>query len=178
MTKIHKVIILITLLIIIGNTQVAAKKKCLPKIFAYGVSYSFTDTIIYITSIQEIDSAWVDGKSEFLVDRNYYSYQLKEYFNKKNDMNRVCAIFYAKKHKDITKKYIKMMKKFSKRKNIDIRQIPDTEFQFKTEIPDQESLIEKQELTKAERKALKAAAKKDKKQSKKKKAQTEKTSTT
>ena len=31
MTKIHKVIILITLLIIIGNTQVAAKKKCLPK---------------------------------------------------------------------------------------------------------------------------------------------------
>ena len=128
-----------------------------------GVAYSFEDTIIYVTSVQELDSAWIDTKTHFLSGRNYYSYQLKEFFSAKDNDKRVCAVFFAEKRKDLEKKYIKMMKKFSKKGNVDVKQIPDTEFRFKTETPAPEDLVERPELTKAERKALKNAAKKSKK---------------
>lgn len=165
MKRLYQILLLASLFAFMGTTQIHAKKKCVGKMYICGVSYSFTDTVVYITSVQEIDSAWVDAKTDFLSDRNYYSYQLKDYFIKKGEDKRICTVFFAQKRKDLNKKYVKMMKRFSKKGNVEIKQIPDAEFRFKTEMPDPESLIEQPELTKAERKALKAAAKKKKKQS-------------
>lgn len=64
-------------------TTVSAKNKCVPKIYIYGFSASFNDSIIYLTNIQELDSAWIDDKNDFLLNRSDYSYQFKNYFETK-----------------------------------------------------------------------------------------------
>lgn len=67
----------------------------------FGVAASFNDSIVYFTDIQELDSAWIDDKSDFLLNRSDYSYQLKNYFEQKNILHRTCIVSYALKRKDI-----------------------------------------------------------------------------
>lgn len=45
-------------------------------VYAFGISASFTDTVVYFTDIQILDSAKV-SKEGFLAHRELYSYQLK-----------------------------------------------------------------------------------------------------
>ena len=45
----------------------------------FGVATSFNDSTLYITEIQEISGAYIDSKTKFLVERDNYSYQLRDY---------------------------------------------------------------------------------------------------
>ena len=49
------------------------------KIYIFGVATSFNDSTLYITEIQEISGAYIDSKTKFLVERDNYSYQLRDY---------------------------------------------------------------------------------------------------
>ena len=84
MKSYKNIIIIITIAIAImasWTQNTAAKLKCIPKIYAFGFSASFNDSIVYFTDIQEIDSAWINEKNKFLVSRDNYSYQLKNYLS-------------------------------------------------------------------------------------------------
>ena len=59
-------------------TGASAKKEPVPHIYMFGMAASFTDTIVFFTPIQQIDSAWIDTKSELLQERQAYSYQLRD----------------------------------------------------------------------------------------------------
>ena len=59
--------------------NVSAKGVLSPKMYVFGVAASFNDTIVHITDIQTLDSAWVSSKSKFLLGRESYSYQLRDY---------------------------------------------------------------------------------------------------
>ena len=48
------------------SVNVSAKNKCVQKLYAFGFAASFNDSTVYFTDIQEIDSAWVNEKNEFL----------------------------------------------------------------------------------------------------------------
>ncbi len=54
------------------------KKDHSKPVYAFGISASFTDTVVYFTDIQILDSAKV-SKEGFLAHRELYSYQLKNY---------------------------------------------------------------------------------------------------
>ena len=125
----------ITLLILILHSLgVSGKVRCTP-IYLFGTSASFNDSIVYFTDIQILDSAWIDEKTEFLINRNEYSNQLREHFNATGHPNRTCLISFATSEKEILKKYAKMQKQFKgttkKPKNYAIREIDDEEFHFK-----------------------------------------------
>ncbi|MDE5571673.1 MAG: hypothetical protein K2I86_06465, partial [Prevotella sp.] len=65
-------------------------------VYMFGFSASFKDATIYITDIQDVKGAWIDNKSQFLLSRDNYSFQLKEYFTEKMQQpDRVCMVFYA-----------------------------------------------------------------------------------
>ena len=55
------------------------KKTILKQVYAFGISASFTDTVVYFTDIQILDSAKVSKKVS-LTHRELYSYQLKKLF--------------------------------------------------------------------------------------------------
>lgn len=134
--KILKYFFCILTSVIILSVTASAKNKCVPKVYIFGLAASFNDSIIYLTNIQELDSAWVDDKNDFLANRSDYSYQLKNYFESKNINHRTCIVSYALKRKDIDKKYQKLKNKYTKGGNFDIRYINNENFKFSVIKPD------------------------------------------
>lgn len=137
------------------------KERCTP-IYIFGTSASFNDSVIYITEIQIIDSAWIEEKTGFLVRRADYSNQLKNHLINRGLPSRTCFVTYATKEKDILKKHAKLRKKFNGTKkhpkNYDIRMIDEEEFKFSTE----QSISTEEELV-INKKAAKRAEKSKKK---------------
>ena len=116
--------------------EATAKIKCVPKIYAFGFAASFNDSTVYFTDIQEIDSAWINDKNDFLIIRDNYSYQLKNYLSGIGLEHRTCVISFALERKDVVKKYNKMKSKYVKAGNFIIKGIDKADFQFSAIKPD------------------------------------------
>lgn len=113
-----------------SSAELSAKDKCVPTLYAFGFAASFNDSIVHFTEIQTIDSVWVNDKNNFLVERENYSYQLRNYLESKGLPRRTCVISFALKRKDILKKYAKMLSKYMKRTDVRIEDIKRSDFQF------------------------------------------------
>ena len=162
--------VFLTLLLTLCSISVSAKSYCTP-IYIYGLSASFNDSIVYITNIQILDSAWLDEKTDFLINRSEYSSQFKEYFNSKGQTQRTCIVTYAEKEKDILKKYAKMKSRYvvskKKIKNFDLRTVDEEDFKFYAVKPvnteNSEFVVKKKSAKKTEKaKRRKDAGKLDK----------------
>lgn len=117
---------------ILNIDEVQAKKRPVQNIYMFGFSASFSDSTVYFTDIQVLDSAWVDEKTGFLEHRNLYSQQLKDYLAASMQANRVCVVMYALTKKEAEKKYLKMKRIYSKNADApyDIRYLNENEFRF------------------------------------------------
>jgi hypothetical protein len=114
-------------------TAVDAKQVKAPHVYMFGFSGSFTDSLIYLTDIQDVQQVWVDTKTKFLLGRDNYSYQLKNYLSENlQQPNRVCVVFFAKSKKKAEKMYVKLRKKYlnNPKASYDIRYISEQEFKF------------------------------------------------
>ena len=79
------------------QTEISAKGKIVPEMYIFGFSASFKDSVVYFTEINKIDSAWIDSKTGFLLGRDNYAYQLKNYLTQdKNNPNRTCIVIFDK----------------------------------------------------------------------------------
>ena len=112
-----------------------AKRVLEPHVYMFGFSGSFTDSLIYMTDIQDVQLVWMDSKTKFLIGRDYYSEQLKTFLSEqKQQPNRVCVVFFAKSKKKVEKQFLKLRKKYlTNKKNTssyDVRYITQQEFTF------------------------------------------------
>ena len=133
--KLLKLTILAVIMTAFLPLQANAKPIVLPKAYLYGFIANFSDSIIYVTDIQEIDSVWFDHKSKFLISRSAYTSQLREYFtNKLNMPNRTCIVMFGMNRKDAEKKYAKLMKNYTGKYagKYDIRHLSESDFRFET----------------------------------------------
>ena len=128
----HKIITAVILLTITSVLTIVAKNKQYPKVYMYGIAASFNDSTIYFTDIQAVDTVWLDSKTKFLINRNDYSYQLKNYFENIGRPHRTCVVTYALKRKDIEKKFQKTRNKYVKKGKTELKYINKQEFQFKS----------------------------------------------
>ena len=114
-----------------------AKKTMVPKMYMFGISASFNDTIIYFTNVQEVDSAWIESRNKFLLDRSNYSLQLKEFLARKmQSPQRTCIVYYNTNRTKLEKKFIKIRQLYTKPKkrqtnHFDVRYLEEGEFTFK-----------------------------------------------
>lgn len=132
MKKIVTAVVAIILSILATQETMAQRMKMVPKIYAFGFSASFNDSVVYISDIQEIDSVWVTTRNDFLVNRYSYSNQLREFLaEKRHDADRTCIISYAFKKKDIEKKYIKLKQKYTKNGDFEVKTLTNADFLFK-----------------------------------------------
>ena len=107
-----------------------AEKTVITSAYAFGVSASFKDSIVYVTHIQNVDSLFMNKKTGFILGRENYSGQLKQYVeNKYQSKHRTCVFIYELKKKNLEKKYAKMMAKYQKNKLL-IKTIDDSDFTF------------------------------------------------
>ena len=131
----RKGIIVFTIILLVNVIGAFAKDRIAPKVYLFGFSASFTDSVVYFTEIQEIDSVMIEEKSDFLQNRKDYSNQLRDYFTGKGEPNRTCITSYAYNRKDIEKKYMEMKdlyKKTNKKKTNDyiVKILTKNEFSF------------------------------------------------
>ena len=134
--------ILLALFAIGMATNADAKKIQAKHLYIFGFSASFQDSLVFITDIQDVPGAWMDSKTKFLLGRDNYSYQLKNYFDTAGLKDRVCMVIFDTNKKKAERKYQKMKKQYTtpnkkkKRKKVkvygtyDVQYIPQQAFQF------------------------------------------------
>ena len=99
-------------------------------VYAFGVSASFTDTVIYYTEIQMLDSVALD-KNGFLPHRELYSYQLKNYLEVNQlQQNSTCMIYFSENKKKLEKEATKILNKYKKNNRMTVSRIDSDKFHF------------------------------------------------
>ena len=115
-------------------STVRAESKTVKTAYMFGFAAAFTDSVVHFTEIQQLDSVYFDSKSKFLLRRDAYSNQLRDYLAQKlNKPHRTCIVFYGDNRKKLEKKYLKLRRKYSSsmRNNFDIRTLAPSDFRFK-----------------------------------------------
>jgi len=93
-----------------------ASAKMVDKVYVFGLAASFNDSLVYITDIFEVDSAYIeDNRTHFLLNRGDYSYQLCNYFRQKGLGDRTCVTYWAMDAKSIEKQYAKVKKLYTEK---------------------------------------------------------------
>lgn len=106
------------------------KKGQSDPVYAFGVSASFTDSVVYFTDIQVLDSAEVN-KDGFLVHRELYSYQLKNYLEDNQlQQNSISMIYFSENRKKLEKEAAKILNKYKRNNRTTVSQIDLEKFRF------------------------------------------------
>ena len=106
------------------------KKDHSKPVYAFGISASFTDTVVYFTDIQILDSAKV-SKEGFLSHRELYSYQLKNYLEDNQlQQNSTCMIYFSENKKKLEKEATKILNKYKKNNRMTVSRIDSDKCHF------------------------------------------------
>jgi hypothetical protein len=130
MTSNKKLICALAFILFFSVTSLA-KSKCVPKVYAFGFAASFNDSTVYFTDIQELDSVYMESKTNFIEGRNNYSYQLRDYLAAHGNEHRTCIFMYNIKRSELEKRFVKMKKKYRQKARFDIKYITLSDFSFK-----------------------------------------------
>lgn len=122
----------ILLLIAICSSMMAhaEEKTIIAPAYAFGFSASFKDSVVYFTEIGIVDSLYMNSKTKFILGRDNFSNQLKNYLEGSlGEKNRTCVFFYDVKEKNLRKTFVEMMEKYQKEKYI-VKTISQNDFRF------------------------------------------------
>ena len=109
--KFVKIVASLFIVLAVCTASTMEKKKGM---YMVGVSASFTDSLIYFTDIQFVDSVEL-GKDKLLPMRGQYSDQLDSYLEQVKGMeNRTCFIYFDEKKDKVEKTIKKMKEKYQK----------------------------------------------------------------
>ena len=130
--------LLIMMMVTLSATKSNAKSLIAPKAYMFGFVANFSDSIVYITDIQTVDSIMYDSKTKFVLGRSSYSNQLRQYFTNTLDKpHSTCIVVFALTRKEIEKKYLKLRKQYTGKYagRYDVRTLNENEFHFSPVIP-------------------------------------------
>lgn len=137
----------------ISSLTITAKNE-VKTAYMFGFASSFNDSTVYITPVQQVDSAYFESKSHFLISRENYSYQLRDYLEQQGAGNRTCIVIFDTNQKKAEKKWGKLYEHYTKKpkakktKNgqqkddaptpYQVKNISNGEFSFKAIEPNEE----------------------------------------
>lgn len=129
MARFFRLPTLVLMLLLCATATVAKVQQ--GTVYMFGLSASFTDSVVYITPIYEVDSAYVESKHHFLMDRSVYSDQLQTYIEAaKGGTDCVCVVFFNEKKKKIQQEYSKLLKRYTQDRKLVLRHLSAEEFVF------------------------------------------------
>lgn len=102
------------------------------KIYVFACSFEFGDSILYISSIQEVDSMALQKKTKFLPYRSDFSQQFKDNLESGSRAlkNQTASVFFATNKNSLKKTYDKLKKRTIKKSRCIIYDIDESEFKF------------------------------------------------
>lgn len=129
--KLKIIVILLSLMCTLAAG--AAKEPKMKPIYIFGFAASFTDSVACQTSIQRLDSAWLDSH-DFLVDRSLYSLQLQVHMEQEEQVaNAISSVFFSTSERKMQRLWSKMQRKYEAAQNLIFHVTPADKFQFKAE---------------------------------------------
>ena len=172
--KFKTLLLLLALIPLCATAKKKDKQEENQKVYVFGFATTFTSDSIYLTDIQQLDSAFI-MKSGFLYSRDSYTYQLRQHMQSIGVDRAVSVISFAKTREKAEKKRAKMSKrylypkkkKYTETPNYVVVYIPSSDFTF-TAIPADESVLKKDAVWKAEQKAYRQQKKAEIKENKRK----------
>lgn len=90
----------------------ASAKNEVKTAYIFGFASSFNDSTVYFTDVQKVDSAYFTRKNKFLVSRENYSYQLRDYLEQNGAGNRTCIVMFDFNQKKAEKKWNKLYARY------------------------------------------------------------------
>lgn len=122
-------------------------------VYICGYAVNFADSAAYVTEIQCIDTAYVESRNGFLMDRNLYSDQL-DHFVKKHfgGKHYTCMVLFDKKQARLQKRVAKMRKLQEEDPGVRLHTIAAADFRFIGEqyIDTSVTMIDEEETAAAE----------------------------
>ena len=109
------------------------KKEELKRVYMFGVSVDFNDSVVYLTDVQCLDSIVINKDGSI---QNYanYSFQLKVYLEGTlGEADQTCAVIYSDNKKKLEKRYVKMRKRFRADGRNVLKQLGTDSFMFRKE---------------------------------------------
>ena len=103
------------------------------RVYMYGVSFDFNDSLVYMTDVHFLDSMIVnkDGSLQNCAD---YSYQLKMFMEGTlGKVNQTCAVVYSDNRKKLEKRYVKTRKKLQADGSKVLMKLGTSSFTFRKE---------------------------------------------
>jgi len=178
MQKLKIIILLAAVLLPLGSLQARNPlKKAKKGVYIAGVAYSFTDSIVYLTDVYQLNNVLLK-ENGFLPRRSDYSAQLQDYIANTEHRGRfTCATLFETNAGKIAKRLAKIKKKMVKRK-MRVLDVDRTAFKYQ-EVDDSsdyltgtqgKAVASPQPSAKELKKQIKAAKKEQKKLLKEKEA--------
>lgn len=99
------------------SVSVQAKDE-IKRVYIFGFASSFNDSTVCITDIQAVDSAWLNTKTHFLVSRENYSYQLRDYLEAQGYQHPTCMVSYGTTLKTVKKKWDNLLARYTAKPKI------------------------------------------------------------
>lgn len=126
----HIRIVIFALLLLLPALSNAANK--MSRVYMYGFALSFNDSTVAFTNVQGVDSCYLHSRTGFLVSRDNYSYQLRDYLKNKGLNDATCIVVFSPKRKKVEKRYAKMLKRYMhpKKGNFIVKKISEADFKF------------------------------------------------
>lgn len=129
--KYVRILFAVALVFMVCSAFSLKKGKGEKAVYAFGIAASFTDTVVYYTAIQPLDSVKLD-KNGFLPKRELYTYQLKNYLEYElGSPDYTCMIYFSGNKGKLEKEAAKMQGKYKKNKAIVLTPIDAEAFRFK-----------------------------------------------
>ena len=98
-------------------------------VYVFGIAASFSDTVVYYTPVQLVDSVVLD-RHGFLPRRELYSYQLKNYVEYSlGKPNYTCMIYFSEKKVKLEREATKIIGKYRK-DNVSVQMLDGKDFVF------------------------------------------------
>lgn len=119
------------LLLLTGSfLSVYAQSAKMQRVYMFGFAASFSDSTAFLTDIQTMDSAYVQHNG-FLADRSMYSAQLQQAMATLSGKdNMTCSVFFAKKKKNVEKKYLKLKHRYGQKNGVVVKTLGLDQFRF------------------------------------------------
>jgi len=134
----------LALLCLVASQPLGAKtKKVVQKpVYMVGVGISLVDSMVFITDMQLVDSVTLEKKTNFLMDRQLYSFQLQRYLEQAYKRGPyIPSVFFSKSRKKMERRYLSLHKRYVESKELQMYLVDQGQFRFKAE-----EYIEQEEL--------------------------------
>lgn len=109
---------------------VASAKGDNDGVYVMGASISFSDSTVYFSEVQWIDSVALEKRTKFLPQRQHYSNEMQEYMLVQEGKTRcACIVLFAKSENKIRKKEQNLKRHLQKNRKFQVRYLGD-KFKF------------------------------------------------